>query len=140
MSQKKKQTGPSDTLDNQQARRGQFVPVKAHMRSAVNGDESAEIIELKSRVEDLEDRLSLNTPYEEEELLDGDALKRIIEGESPVRVWRQYRGMTGQQLGDACGVTKSYISSIENGRKPGSLEFFKAASEALDTMIDDLVA
>lgn len=65
--------------------------------------------------------------------------RRIMEGESPVRVWREFRGLSLRALAAKAGVSPGYLSEIELGKKPGSVEAYKALAEALDASVDWLV-
>lgn len=64
---------------------------------------------------------------------------RLIEGEHPLRIWREHRGLTGKQLAEAAGVPQPYISDIELRKKPGSIDAHAKLAKALDVTIDDLV-
>ncbi len=64
---------------------------------------------------------------------------RLLAGDNPLRVWRRHRGMTQRALAAAIGVGKSYLSEIESGKKDGSIRVIKAAANALDVDLDDLV-
>lgn len=63
---------------------------------------------------------------------------RLIDGESPVRVWREFRGMTSKELAKAIGVSAGYLSEIETGKKEGSLSVFRSIAKTLRIDIDDL--
>jgi predicted transcriptional regulator len=63
----------------------------------------------------------------------------LLATEHPLRVWREYRGLTGQRLAAASGVRQSYISEIETGRKPGRIDAFRRLAAALDVALDDIV-
>ena len=75
----------------------------------------------------------------DEELVPFTLVKRIADGEHPVRVWREYRDMRAGELATAAGIANSYLSDIENGKKPGSINAMKRISIALDVTIDDLI-
>ena len=75
----------------------------------------------------------------EQEWIPADMLRRMAAGEHPVRVWRDYRGMTASALAAAAGIAGSYLSAIEKGRKPGSMNAMKRIARALDVNLDDLV-
>jgi DNA-binding XRE family transcriptional regulator len=60
-------------------------------------------------------------------------------GKSLVPVWREYRGMTRTALAETGGVNRVYLSEIESGKKPGSVEALKRIAEALRIGFDDLV-
>jgi len=104
---------------------------------------------LLKRVEDAEDRAALAHQRAREEVmgktaaradyLPADLARRAIEGECPIRIWREHRGMTGKALAEAADVTPSYLSEIESGKKPGSLEATARIAEALSVRIEDLV-
>ena len=64
---------------------------------------------------------------------------RILDGEHPVRVWREYRGLTGAKLAKRAGATQSYISNIETGKRQGSLRIMLAIARALGVDVEDLV-
>ena len=60
-------------------------------------------------------------------------------GKSLVPVWREYRELTQTALAEASGVNRVYLSEIESGKKPGSVEALKRIAEALRIGLDDLV-
>lgn len=64
---------------------------------------------------------------------------RIIDGESPIRVYRDYRGLTQEQLAGKAGITKPYLSQLETGARRPSIGAAKALAEALAVDVDDLV-
>jgi DNA-binding XRE family transcriptional regulator len=70
--------------------------------------------------------------------LTGDEAKRILAGESPVRIWREKRGLTQRALAQAAGMQAGYLNEIENGKKPGSLAAHTALAAALGVALDDL--
>lgn len=95
------------------------------------------LIELAEEREDLR---ALDTALAlDEETIPHDVVKRLVEGKSPIKVWREYRGWTQDALAHRAGVGKSYISQIEAGRKPGSTRVLKALATALDLDVDDLL-
>ena len=63
----------------------------------------------------------------------------IIGGVSPIRAFRDHHGLTVRQLSDRSGVAVSYLSEIENGRKPGSVTALSRVADVLGTSIEALV-
>jgi len=93
---------------------------------------------LQARLEDLEDILAAMQARGGQPM-PMEWANRIIEGENAVRVWREFRGLSLRALAAKAGVSVSYLSEIEAGKKPGSVEAYKALSDALDTSVDWLV-
>lgn len=74
-----------------------------------------------------------------EESIPAEAVKRMVDGESPVRVYRELRQMTQSALAERSGVNRVQIADIESRRKTGSVETLRKLAEALRVTIDDLV-
>jgi mRNA interferase RelE/StbE len=74
-----------------------------------------------------------------DELVPADFARRLVEGENPVRVYRDLRGLTQMALFEISGVNRVQISDIEAGRKTGSVETLRKLADALRVTIDDLV-
>lgn len=67
-----------------------------------------------------------------------DALaERLIAGEHPIRVFRDYRGLSQGELAAMAGTTQVTISQIETGARTGSFEMLKLISAALKIEIDE---
>ena len=99
-----------------------------------------ELESLKSAHEDALDRAALDHALRlDEELLPADLVRRMVEGESPLRIFRTYRGMSQQALADAAKVSKTTISELETGRKDGSVKTLAKIAKILNVDIDDLV-
>jgi len=69
----------------------------------------------------------------------GSALvNRLLKGESPVRIWREHRRLTLRRLSEESGVPQGYLSEIETGKKPGSLDAMARIARAMAVPLDDL--
>lgn len=64
--------------------------------------------------------------------------ERLFTGENPVRVWREFRGLSTTALARKAKVSQPYLSEIENGVKPGSVAALKKLATALGVDLDDL--
>lgn len=74
------------------------------------------------------------------ETVPGDIVNRLLAGESPIKVWREHRGMTQGQLAAAIGTSKMYLSQIERGERRGSIKMLRGLAGALRVDLDDLAA
>jgi transcriptional regulator with XRE-family HTH domain len=63
----------------------------------------------------------------------------LLDGESPVKVWREKRGRSKRELATAAGVSAGYLAEIETGRKPGSAAALARLAEALQVQMEDLI-
>ena len=93
-------------------------------------------------LEDAEDCAAIDRAlgeYEAGEAVSGEVVHAILEGIPPLRAWRRHRGLTLDALAHRIGISKGYLSQIENGRKPGTLDLFRRLALVLDVAIDDLV-
>ena len=102
----------------------------------------AEFDALVERVEDLEDALLLERAEarsDQRDYLPFELVERLVAGESPVRIWREHRGLSVRALAERASVDPAYLSQIETGKKPGSTKALKALSGALEIDLDDLV-
>ncbi|WP_072281627.1 helix-turn-helix domain-containing protein [Rappaport israeli] len=61
---------------------------------------------------------------------------KLFDSDNKIGVWREYRGMTMTELAARIGVSQSYISDIERGKKDGSIKVIKAIATALDADIE----
>lgn len=75
----------------------------------------------------------------QDELIPADAVANILSGSSPLRIYRNLRGLTQEALAHASGVNRVQIADIEASRKSGSVETVKKLADALGVSIDDLV-
>ena len=76
---------------------------------------------------------------EGEELIPSEVTYAILDGGNPVRVWREHRGLTQQQLAEAAGISVPYLSQIESGKRRGSADVLAAIAKELGLSLDDVV-
>jgi hypothetical protein len=91
------------------------------------------------RIEDLDDILAGHAARTGA-TLPHDLAMRIVNGEHPVRLWREYRGMSAVALAEAAKMSKTYLSEIETGKKPGSIDAYRGIAGVLGVPVDALLA
>ncbi len=95
---------------------------------------------LRAAAEELEDIRAYDKAMAEPgESIAAEYVHRLIDGESPVRVFRDLRGITQVALASKSGVNRVQIANIEAGKKTGSVNTLKKLADALDVTVDDLI-
>ncbi|MCO4862801.1 helix-turn-helix domain-containing protein [Cupriavidus sp. WGlv3] len=61
-----------------------------------------------------------------------------LAGDHPVKAWRNYRRLTQDALARAAGLSKPYLSQIENRSRAGSAAALRRLAQALDVPADIL--
>ncbi|GBQ89314.1 helix-turn-helix domain-containing protein [Asaia krungthepensis] len=63
--------------------------------------------------------------------------RMVLDDVSPVRILRERQGMTQAALAEAARMSKPYLSEIEKGEKPSSVEAIKSLAVAPGVSMDD---
>lgn len=74
----------------------------------------------------------------EEELIPAEYANRIIGGESKIKVWREFRGITARELAEKAKISPGFLSQIEKGEQDGSFDTIKKIADALRISVTDL--
>ncbi len=60
---------------------------------------------------------------------------RLAAGQNPIRVLREWRGMTQAELAASAGITQGYLSELEAGKRKGPVALHQKIARALSTPI-----
>jgi DNA-binding XRE family transcriptional regulator len=66
-------------------------------------------------------------------------LERITNGENPIKVYREYRGLNRHELAEKSGTSYYNICAIEQKKRRGGIETLKRIAKALECKVDDLI-
>jgi DNA-binding XRE family transcriptional regulator len=75
----------------------------------------------------------------DQEFIPADVVDRIIDGENLIKVWREYRGLTQQQLANQAGISKAHLSQLESDNRKCTAVTLASIAKVLNLTIDDLV-
>jgi DNA-binding XRE family transcriptional regulator len=73
-----------------------------------------------------------------QETVPAEIVDRLLAGDSPVKVWREYRGLTQRALATRAGLNFTYLSQLETGARKGTTATMKKLAEALGVDLDDV--
>lgn len=105
-------------------------------------DEYLNLIEQAEMAEDVQDYDNAKTALANgtEELIPSSVVFALANGENPIRVWREHRKITQQQLADQVSISVPYLSQLETGKRSPSLAVLTKLVAALNLdAVDDLV-
>ena len=103
-----------------------------------------EYIALRELAEDAQDAVALarfakRDASGKEETVPVEVVDRLIAGEGPLRVWREFRGMTAAQVAAAVQITPAHVSKIESGKGDPSVALLKRLARVLRVDMELLV-
>ena len=73
-----------------------------------------------------------------DELIPLEITERRLRGEPALRIWREHRKLTQEQLAKKSKVSRALIAAIETNRKAGSVGTWKKLGAALDVSWEQL--
>jgi transcriptional regulator with XRE-family HTH domain len=74
------------------------------------------------------------------ELIPAQVVFGLTGGENPVKVWREHRGLTQQQLAGSAGISVPFLSQIERGKRKASVGVLVKIALILQVDVDDLIS
>jgi len=110
------------------------IPVK-DLRKLMR-DEDAEMLADVKAYDAAKARLRLKDG--DDELIPLEITERRLRGEPALRIWREYRKLTQEQLAKKSKVSRALIAAIETNRKAGSVNTWKKLGAALDVSWEQL--
>lgn len=95
--------------------------------------------------EELEDQLDAallklaRVEQANEETVPLELVRRLSDGDVPVTVWREHRGLSQEELSVAAHVQPEMLKAVESGKEDVPLRIMHAIARALGVDLDDLV-
>lgn len=105
-------------------------------------EEYLKLIEQAELLEDIRDFDEISAAIEggDEELIPAEVVNAILDGRNPIKVWREYRGLTQGQLADIVRISKPYLSQIEARKRTGTTDVLAAIAKALDVSLEQVAS
>ncbi|MEX0589690.1 MAG: helix-turn-helix transcriptional regulator [Xanthobacteraceae bacterium] len=69
-------------------------------------------------------------------LLPKEIVDRLANAENPIRVLREFREYSQDELVTAVGITQGYLSDLETGKRKGPLQLHQKIARALGVPLD----
>lgn len=94
--------------------------------------------------EDLDELLAFDNAVREmqaeySDLVPHEIAKRLVSGERPLKVWREYRGLTQVELAAQANLSQGQIAQMESGKREGKVSVLRKLAQILEVNLDDLV-
>ncbi len=109
----------------------------------VDEDEDADlVVTTPAALEEMLEEAEATAAYHrarDQERVPIELVDRLLAGEKPVKVWREYRGLSQRALAARTGLNFTYLSQIETGARKGTVKTMKKLAQALGVDLDDLI-
>jgi DNA-binding XRE family transcriptional regulator len=100
-----------------------------------------QLIEKAEMLQELQDYDSAKAALErgDDELVPGEVVYAILDGENAIKVWREYRGLSQQETAEKAGISVPYLSQLESSKRKGSLDVLTAIAKVLQVSLENIV-
>jgi DNA-binding XRE family transcriptional regulator len=107
------------------------IPYKEYMRLVAEAE----------MLQDVRDHDAILKAVEqgEEEVIPAKVVYAILDGENPIRVWREHRQLTQRQLAEKAGISTPYLSQLESGKRAGKTGVLSAIAQGLNVELEDIL-
>jgi DNA-binding XRE family transcriptional regulator len=118
----------------------QYIEIAGKKMAILPQDEYLKLAELAEDFEDAEAAIRAEKRAAEgEEYVPHELVKRLVAGDAPLLVWREYRGLSQQALGAKVGLSKMTISGLEAGKRDTNSRNWRSLANALNVDVDDIL-
>ena len=98
----------------------------------IHEDEFSEFLELLRS-------LNLKIKTNENKNITDKLLQNIADGIHPVRVFREFQGLSQAKLASDIGITRQYLHQIEMKQRKGNVQVLKKIADLLDVPLELLI-
>ncbi|MCZ2121572.1 MAG: helix-turn-helix transcriptional regulator, partial [Anaerolineales bacterium] len=92
-----------------------------------------ELVEKAEMLLDVQDYDSAKASLQrgDDELIPSEIVYAILDGENAIKVWREFREISQQELAEKAGISVPYLSQLETNKRTGSIEVLSAIAKTL---------
>jgi len=100
-----------------------------------------ELVEKAEMLLDVQDYDSAKAALQrgDDELVPSEVVYAILDGENAIKVWREFRKMSQQELAEKAGISIPYLSQLETYKRTGSVEVLSAIAKTLNVSLENIV-
>jgi len=104
-------------------------------------DVYVELVEKAEMAQDVQDydRAKAALEHGDDEVVPSEVIYAILDGGNPIKIWREYRGLSQQELAEKGGISVPYLSQLETNKRKGSLYVLSAIAKALKVSLEAIV-
>ncbi len=107
------------------------IPFQDYKKLQEALEDAEDIKEIEENLKAIGDGSEMTVP--------GEVTFSILDGINPIRAWREYRQIKMNELSKKVGISSSYLSQIENGKRNPTIDTLKAIAKELEIDIDMLI-
>jgi predicted transcriptional regulator len=95
---------------------------------------------IRGKLEDAEDLEAVRAVESDpnQDRIPLEVVKRLLEDENPLKVWREHRGLTQQALAHAADLPQSTVARLESRERKGTVAQMRRLAGALKINLDTL--
>jgi DNA-binding XRE family transcriptional regulator len=100
-----------------------------------------QLVEKAEMLQDIQDYDSARAALErgEDELVPAEVVYALLDGENSIKVWRDYRRLSQQDVAEKAGISVPYLSQLETNKRKGSLDVLQAIARVLQVSLETIV-
>ena len=100
-----------------------------------------QLVENAEMAQDVQDFDSARAALErgDDELVPSEVVYALLDGENPIKVWREYRGLSQQETAENARISVPYLSQLETNKRKGSLRVLSAIAKVLKVSLESIV-
>ena len=122
--------------------KAQAIAVALEAHAVGEADDADLIVTTPAALEEMLEDAAATAAFHatsDQEAVPAELVNRLVAGENPVKVWREYRGLSQRALAMRAGLNFTYLSQIETGARKGPVATMKKLAEALGLELGDLI-
>ena len=100
-----------------------------------------QLVEKAEMSQDVQDYDSAKAALErgEDAFVPSEVVYAILDGGNPIKIWREFRGLSQLDTAENAGISVPYLSQLETNKRKGSLEVLTAVAKALDVSLESII-
>ena len=100
-----------------------------------------QLVEKAEMAQDVQNYDSAKAALEhgDDELVPSEVIYAILDGSNPIKIWREYRGMSQHEMAENAGISVPYLSQLETNKRKGSLNVLSSIAKVLKVSLESIV-
>ena len=100
-----------------------------------------QLVEKAEMAQDIQDydRAKAALARGDDELIPGEVVDLILNGKNPIKVWREFRGLSQQETAKNAGISVPYLSQLETNKRKGSLAVLSDIAKVLKVPLESIL-